>query len=55
MRYTVRYYNYNTKEIINDLHTNCPDEAYRRERELRSLPTTERVWIADAIMEILVG
>jgi hypothetical protein len=53
MRYTVRYYN--GKDIINDSHTNCHDTAYNRERELREIYGRENVWIADAIMEILVG
>lgn len=53
MRYLVRYFN--GVDIINDISTNDYDIANKRAFDLKNNNPTYRVWIADAIMEILVG
>jgi hypothetical protein len=53
MRYLVRYYD--GTNIINDLSTDSHSRAVDREFELRKTYGRENVWIADAVMEILVG
>jgi hypothetical protein len=54
MRYTVRYYN--GVNIINDISTNLYNEALHREIQLREQWGKEgKVWIADKVMELMVG
>lgn len=52
MRYTVKYVS-KANEIVNYLHTNNESQAILAEDELRNQGF--ETWIADAIMEILVG
>lgn len=55
MRYTVKYINA-VNEIINYLHTDNFSEAVNTEFELRDKGYDHQsVWIADSVVEILVG
>ena len=53
MRYLVRYFD--GVDIINDMSTNDESLAYSRLLEIKKQNPSYRVWIADAIMEILAG
>lgn len=55
MRYTVRVYDKKLDYIKNVLSTDDHYKAISMERELRKIYGSDNVWIADAIMEILVG
>ena len=55
MRYTVKLYDENLDFIKNVMWTNNHYEAISKERELRKIHGIENVWIADSIMEIIVG
>ena len=54
MRYTVRLVKENY-EIVNMLHTNDFVEALELEALLQEAHGNDKVWIADAVNEILVG
>ena len=55
MRYTVKYINA-ANEVINYLHTDNFTEAVNTEFELRDKGYDHQsVWIADSVVEILVG
>ena len=54
MRYTVRLVKENY-EVVNMLHTNDFVEALELEALLQEAHGNDKVWIADAINEILVG
>lgn len=51
--YLVRYWN--GEEIINDLRTNDISKAIAREIELRKEHGKDNVWMADLMLEIMVG
>jgi hypothetical protein len=53
MRYTVRFYN--GIQIINDLSTNDLSVAIKREVELRKVYGNDKVWMADILLEMMVG
>ena len=53
MRYLVRYFN--GVDIINDISTNDESVAVERQLQIKKENPSYSVWIADAIMEILVG
>ena len=55
MRYTVRVYDQKLDYTKNVLSTNDHYEAISMERELSKIYGVDNVWIADTIMEILVG
>jgi hypothetical protein len=54
MRYTVRLVKENY-EVVNMLHTNDFVEALELEALLQEALGNDKVWIADAVNEILVG
>lgn len=54
MRYTVRLVKENY-EVLNMLHTNDFVEALELEALLQEAHGNDKVWIADAVNEILVG
>ena len=54
MRYTVRLVKENY-EVVNKLHTNNFVEAFELEALLKEAYGNDKVWIADAVNEILVG
>jgi len=54
MRYTVRLVKENY-EVVNMLHTNDFVEALELEALLQEAYGNDKVWIADAVNEILVG
>ena len=55
MRYTVKYINA-ANEVINYLHTDNFSEAVNTEFELRDKGYDHQsVWIADSVVEMLVG
>ena len=53
MRYTVRFYD--GIQIINDLSTNDLSVAIKREVELRKVYGNDKVWMADILLEMMVG
>ena len=53
MRYTVKFYN--GIQIINDLSTNDLSVAIKREVELRKVYGNDKVWMADILLEMMVG
>ena len=53
MSYTVRFYN--GIQIINDLSTNDLSLAIKREVELRKVYGNDKVWMADILLEMMVG
>ena len=53
MRYTVRFYN--GIQIINDLSTNDLSVAIKREVELCKVYGNDKVWMADILLEMMVG
>jgi len=53
MRYTVKFYN--GIQIINDLSTNDLSVAIKREVELCKVYGNDKVWMADILLEMMVG
>ena len=53
MRYIVRFYD--GIQIINDLSTNDLSVAIKREVELRKVYGNDKVWMADILLEMMVG
>ena len=54
MRYTVKLVKENY-EVVNILHTDNFVEAFKLEALLQEAHGNDKVWIADALNEILVG
>ena len=52
MRYTVRVF---TDRIVDVLNTDDLSEAINMENHYANLCGADKVWMADAVMEILVG